>query len=126
MGTRSLGPRRGRVSSLAGRPYLMVPTKTGDGALMTHRRRLRTSPPHIHAHDHIFRVASRADRRPYQRAHPHRRNLTVYLPRRHFCPSGEILGMPSERHHQNEIIRFDIGWAVIVSLVLAVHRYMKP
>jgi hypothetical protein len=39
--TRSLGPRR--VSSLAGRPQLMVPTETGDGALMSRHRR-GTSP----------------------------------------------------------------------------------
>lgn len=36
--------------------------------------------------------------------------------------------MSSERHHPNEIIRFDIGWAVIVSLSLAlvVRRHTKP
>ena len=100
----------------------MVQTKTGDGALMSHRR--EAGLPHIHAHD-IFRIASRADRRPYQRAHPHRRHLTVYLPRRHFCPSGKILGMSSERHRPNEIIRFDIGWAIIVSLALVIHRHTK-
>ena len=80
---------------------------------------------YIHAHD-ISRDASRADRRPYQCAHPHRRHLTVYLPRRHFCPSGKILGISPERHHPNEIIRFDIGWAIIVSLALVVHRHTKP
>jgi hypothetical protein len=110
-----MGTGSRRISSLAGSPYLMVPTKTGDGALMGHRTQgARLPPTHIHVHD-IFRVASRADRRPYQRAHPYRRHLAIYLPRRHFCPSGEILGMSSERHHQDEIIRFDIGWAVIVS-----------
>jgi hypothetical protein len=34
--------------------------------------------------------------------------------------------MPFERHHPNEIIRFDTGWAVIVSLALVVHRHTKP
>lgn len=111
MGTRSLGPRR--ISSLAGRPNLMAPTKTGDGALMGTAG--GAPRPHIHAHD-IFRVTSRADRRSHQRAHPHRRHLAIYLPRRHFCSSGEILGMSSERYHQNEIIRFDTGRDVIVSL----------
>jgi hypothetical protein len=44
-GTRSLGPRH--VSFLAGRPYqMMVPTKTGDGALMSHRRRQASPHPH--------------------------------------------------------------------------------
>ena len=42
-----LAPRR--VSCLAGRPYQMVPTKTGDGALISHRRRrsFPTSTPMI-------------------------------------------------------------------------------
>ncbi len=97
-----LGPRC--ISSLAGRLSLMVSTKTGDGAF-----------------------ASRADRRPYQRAHPYRRHLTVHLPRHHFCPSGKILGMSSERHHPNEIIRLDIGRSVIVSLCVSgtVHWHTK-
>jgi hypothetical protein len=34
--------------------------------------------------------------------------------------------MPFERHHPNEIIRFDTGWAVIVSLALVVNRHTKP
>lgn len=34
--------------------------------------------------------------------------------------------MSSERHHPNEIIRFDIGWAIIVSLALVVHRHTRP
>lgn len=34
--------------------------------------------------------------------------------------------MSSERHHPNEIIRFDIGRAVIVSPALVAHRHTKP
>jgi hypothetical protein len=58
------------------------------------------------------------DRRPYQWADPHRRHLTSYLSRRHFCSGSEILGVSTERHDANEDVRVDSGWALFVSGVL--------
>jgi hypothetical protein len=66
-------------------------------------------------HHGIF--ADCPDRRPHKCTHPYRRHPTISLPRRHICPSGKILGVSPERHAQNEVIRFDSGWVVAVSLV---------
>jgi len=66
-------------------------------------------------HHEIF--AGRPDWRPHKCAHPCRRRPTVSLPRRHICPSGEILGVSLERHASDEVVRFDIGRVVVVGLV---------
>ncbi|KAI9467162.1 hypothetical protein BJY52DRAFT_50917 [Lactarius psammicola] len=71
----------------------------------------RNSLPTALQHDVAFTRVP--DRRPDQRAYPHRRHLTSCLSRCHICPGSEILGVSAERHDADEDLRLDSSRALV-------------